>query len=71
MPFLERYLRFHFGRAGWSDFLAENRADVILWPADGAVVPLIAARPEWRLAYRDSLAVVFERVSGRDRGGNG
>lgn len=58
---LRAYMRTHYAAAGWERFLAQCEPEVILWPADGPLVSVLRALPEWRIEFEDRTAVVFVR----------
>jgi len=59
--FLERYLKIVHGEPGWDSDLVGMHPDWVLVPADSTVVSLLEGRGEWRVAYQDSVAVLFRR----------
>jgi hypothetical protein len=46
---------------GWQGSLDRSRADCVLVPPDAPVAGAMAGRPGWRLAYSDSVAVLYVR----------
>jgi len=47
---------------GWQQVLEENQIRTALLPADSTLANMLRELPhDWRLAYEDKVAVVFER----------
>jgi hypothetical protein len=47
---------------GWQQVLEENQVRTALLPADSTLANMLRELPhDWRLAYEDKVAVVFEK----------
>jgi hypothetical protein len=60
----DRILRFSGvwkGKPGWESDADLNRANIVLTPRDAAIASLLRTSPQFRVAYEDSQAVIFQR----------
>jgi hypothetical protein len=60
----DRILRFSSvwrGKPGWESDPDLNRANLVLTPRDAAIASLLRTSPQFRNAYEDSQAVIFQR----------
>jgi hypothetical protein len=64
---LDAYMRTQSLAAGWERFLEDPRPDVVLWPADHPLSVVLRRLPEWRVAFEDSVGVVFVREAAAPR----
>lgn len=55
------FLRLIHGLPGWNKVVDDYALDAMLLPPDIALTAILSERPEWRLADRDSRAVLFVR----------
>jgi hypothetical protein len=60
---LEAYLRTQQMEPGWERFLDDCRPDFIVWPTNTALATELRKLSEWRVAFEDGVAVVFERAA--------
>jgi hypothetical protein len=49
------------GKPGWNDDPDLRRSNLVLTPSDAAIASLLRNSPDFRIAYEDSQAVVFQR----------
>jgi hypothetical protein len=61
----EDYVRIGNAQQGWEDRLAQYRVDLVVWSRRGSPKFVAALRrsPRWKLAFEDSLSVVFVRAA--------
>jgi hypothetical protein len=57
---LHAYVRSQYLLAGWDRFLEDCHPDLVLWPANGPLANVLRRLPQWRIAFEDDVAVVFE-----------
>jgi hypothetical protein len=56
------------GEPGWREVLDKWHIHTVLLPADSTLANLLRELPEdWRVAYRDDVAVVYETVVSKKR----
>jgi hypothetical protein len=60
--FLKRYLKIVHGEPGWREALAETRAGWVLVPTESTLAGMLGSDAEWKLVYRDGVAVLFRRI---------
>jgi hypothetical protein len=58
---VEDYLTLRQGAPGWSEVLERDEIDAVLWLRSQPLSSILAADPDWRLAYSDEAWVVYER----------
>jgi hypothetical protein len=59
---VEQYLIASRGESGWREVLKEQDVQIALLPTDSTLTSLLREIPkEWRVAYEDKVAVVFQR----------
>jgi hypothetical protein len=62
--FLKRYLKIMHGEPGWREMLSETRARWVLVPEDSTLAGVLGADEEWKVVYRDGVAVLFRKSGG-------
>lgn len=60
-PFNLAAVNAFMGRPGWDKTLAKHRITAVLVPVDQPLVSLLAQSSGWRVAYRDDVAILFQR----------
>jgi hypothetical protein len=59
--FVREGLRAWQAAPDWSDILAGNRVNAALLPVDSALASVLRERRDWKLAYQDQVAVLFQK----------
>jgi len=49
------------GNTGWQDLLDRAGVDYVVFDSGSSLDEVLAAQPNWRLAYRDATAVIYLR----------
>jgi hypothetical protein len=60
---LKDYLRVINIQERWQSVLERQRVNVVLMPAGSSLANLLSISPGWRMAYSDSVAVLFQRTN--------
>ena len=58
---LLRYRQVAAGNTGWQDLLDRAGVDYVVFDSGSSLDEVLAAQPNWRLAYRDATAVIYLR----------
>lgn len=59
---LTEYLNTYLTGDGWEESLATYDISVVVVESESPIARALAARPDWQVMYRDSLAVVIQKV---------
>jgi hypothetical protein len=59
--FLKNYLKIIRGAPDWNATLDETRVRWVLIPMGSTLDNLLRATPEWKIAYQDNTAILFEK----------
>ncbi|HZU43330.1 MAG TPA: hypothetical protein VE994_11700, partial [Terriglobales bacterium] len=65
--FLKEYLKVMNVELGWKKVLDEQKIDWVLIPPKIALSNALKETREWKVAYDDGSAIIFQRVAGRAR----
>ena len=60
-PLLNQYEDVQTLRTNWKKVLDQYRVDYVVYNKGEALANVLATQPEWRLAYQDSVAVIYVR----------
>ena len=60
--FVKEGLRAWEGAPDWNNILARYEVNAALLPIDSALASVLRERQDWKLVYRDQVAVLFEKV---------
>jgi hypothetical protein len=61
-PFVEEGLQVWNACPDWDSILAHHRVNAVLLPVDSALATVLRERLDWKPAYHDNIAVLFERI---------
>jgi hypothetical protein len=61
-PFVKAYIRVKDLQPGWDAVLNQWKINWVLIPPGSALSNMLKELPEWRVAYDDGVAIVFQRV---------
>ena len=61
-PFVKDYIRVKDLQLGWDAVLNQWKINWVLIPPGSALSNMLKELPEWRVAYDDGVAIVFQRV---------
>ena len=60
--FVEEGLQVWDACPDWANILAQYRVSAVLLPVDSPLATVLRERPDWKVTYRDHIALLFERT---------